>query len=390
MYIEDPIYFNIDENCSISLPSNIDAVVHLAANTSNADELPSEGEVKAAEILLSATNNIGAKFLFVSSQASEVNSTTGYGKTKWLIEQKVLRNGGSVVRPGLVYGGSLSGLFGSLGRIISCLPLLPQFYPSPKVQPIHVDDLALCLIRILEKENINSQVFSVGQIESISFNIFLRKLSEIRFRSKKISVLIPIFLINIALFLPLIPNSSVWKKKFNSLLRLPYMDIGDDLNILNINLRSLNNGMARSTMPSRRGLLLEAKALMKYILREDPNPALLIRYVRALEALGDVAPLVLPSEFIAFPFLISFINPMNFKNSQMKENFENRLNVCAALAESSLLGSVRFIKRNESGAAHAAVLEIVHAVLCELVCRILGLLISPLIRLRFNQIKDHV
>jgi len=386
----ESIYFDLDKGLPISLPNNIDAVVHLAANTSNADEMPSDREVRAAEVLLQAAKNIGAKFLFVSSQTAEINSSTGYGKTKWVIEQKVLSNGGFIVRPGLVYGGPLRGLFGSIGRIVSCLPLIPQFYPPPKVQPIHVDDLALCLIRIIENENINPQIFFVGEKESISFNIFLRKISEIRFRSKKITAPVPIFLVNIILSLPLVPSGDLWKKKFNSLLKLPNMDIGNDLNSLNIVLRSLDDGMARSIMPSRRNLLLEARALIKYILREDPNSSLLIRYVRALESLGDITPLGLPSEFVAFPFLISFIDPMELNNSQIKAKFDNRLNICSALAESTLLGSKRFIKSGESSAAYSAVFEIFHAVLCEFVCRILGVLFSPLIRLRFNQIKGDV
>jgi nucleoside-diphosphate-sugar epimerase len=388
--IGDSIYFDLYEDSPIFFPNNIDAVVHLAADTSNARDLPSDFEVKAAEILLNAANNIRAKFLFVSSQTADINSPTGYGKTKWIIEQKVLSNGGIVVRPGMVYGGPLRGLFGSLGRVISFLPFLPQFYPSPKVQLIHVDDLALCLLRIIENENINSRIFSLGEKEPALFNTFLYKISEIRFRSKKIKVLIPIFLINFFLSIPAFPNRAIWKKRFNSLLNLPNMNISDDLNVLNVNLRSLDDGMTLSTMPTRRTLLLEARALIKYILREDPSSALLIRYVRVLEALGDDSPIGLPSEFISFPFLISLISSADLNNSQMKEKFENRFNICSVLSESTLPGSRRFIRSGESSVAFVAVFKISYAILCELVCRILRLFFLPLIRFRLNQTKECV
>jgi len=179
------------------------------------------------------------------------------------------------------------------------------------------------------------------------------------------------------------------EEKFDSLLELPIMNIGDDLVDLSINLRSLNDGMTCSAMPYRRGLLLEARALMKYILRKDPNLALLIRYVRALEALEDFAPLSLPSEFISYPFLISLINPMNFNDSELKVSFYNRLNICSMLAESTLLGARRFIKCDKTGPVCSPVLNIFYVVLCELMCRFLGLFLYPLIRIRFNQSKVH-
>jgi len=37
---------------------------------------------------------------------------------------------------------SKRGLFGTLVKVVRRLPLLPTFLPAPKIQPIHVDDLA--------------------------------------------------------------------------------------------------------------------------------------------------------------------------------------------------------------------------------------------------------
>jgi len=173
------IYFDLDSQEQISLPNGVDAIVHLAAHTSNEEDMPSDNEVRSAEMLMRAAKKNGAKFLFVSSQTAQQKSSSGYGKTKWLIEEIVLKNGGCVVRPGLVYGGDMKGLFGSIAQLVNRLPFLPQFYPSPKVQPIHIDDFILCLIRILEGENYSHRVFSLGEKKSIAFNKFLRKLSEV-------------------------------------------------------------------------------------------------------------------------------------------------------------------------------------------------------------------
>ena len=383
---EKYIYFDLNNTGQISLPNEIDAVVHLAANTSNVSDIPSEEELQSAKILVKAAKKIGAKFLFVSSQTAQSNLSSGYGKTKWLIEKVVLNDGGFVVRPGLVYGGSLNGLFGTLANVVDRLPVLPKFYPSPQVQPIHIDDLILCLIRILEDKNITSRIFYLGQEKPISFNKFLCKLSELRFRSKKFTVPAPVFFINVILSFPLFP---VWRKKFKSLVELPNMEVGDSLSVLNVNLRSLDDGMSFSVSPGRRILLLEASALLKYILRTNPGPALLKRYVRALESLGNVTPLRLPSEFIAFPFLISFINLKSLRPSQFQVSFENRLNLSAALAESTLVGARRFIKSYGSGSTSIAVFELFNALLRECFCRLIGGIFSGLIRIRFNQTRSN-
>ena len=75
---------------------------------------------------------------------------TAYGRAKWQVEQEILRHGGFVVRPGLVYGGVPGGVFAGLVDTVRRFPLLPAILPAPRVQPIHVDDLAEGLVRVAE------------------------------------------------------------------------------------------------------------------------------------------------------------------------------------------------------------------------------------------------
>lgn len=385
---EHNILFDIENKEKISIPKYIDAVIHLAANTHSDSNLASDDEIHAAELLLRASKEIGAKFLFVSSQASHPHSSTGYGKTKWLIEEKVLSYGGIVARPGLVYGGPLRGLFGALAQIINSFPILPQLYPSPLIQPIHVDDLVYCLIKIIECNDIRSRVFFLANKEPIKFNLFIKNLSRLRLRSIKILIPVPIFFIKIALSLFFIPKSGIWKKKFEALLENQQMNVESDLDFLDVKLRSLNNGMNPSGSLKRRNLLLEGKSLITYILRSKPRTFFLKHYVRVLEELEDAKPLGLPSEFITFPFLISIIYSRSFPILQIWEIFQRRLHIAATLAESTVVGAKRFMKCNEKSNAYDAIIGVLSSLFCECISRFIGFILAPLVRIRFIQNKE--
>ena len=141
-------HYDIQSTTNI-LPSDVDAIIHLAANTTGLSR-NDEQEVCAAVDLLNHSNQCSAVFIFVSSQSAAEHAPTSYGRIKWAIEQKVLAKREIVVRPGQVYGGELGGLYGRMAGFVKQMPLLPAFVPSPKIQPVHVDDLTIAIQRLLE------------------------------------------------------------------------------------------------------------------------------------------------------------------------------------------------------------------------------------------------
>ena len=127
--------YDLSSDDAVMLPVDTAAVVHLAANTTHDNSLDKEGEVIAARRLIESAQEVGARFIFVSSQTARPDAPSAYGRTKWRIEQEVLSAGGWVVRPGLVYGGCERGLFGILAGVVRQLPGFPLLYPHPKYSP---------------------------------------------------------------------------------------------------------------------------------------------------------------------------------------------------------------------------------------------------------------
>ncbi len=187
------VKFDLQSSDPIIIPESIDTVVHLAADTSNRVSDENDFEVQRAITLLNGAKHI--KFLFISSQSADVNAPTAYGRIKWKIEQEVLARNGYVIRPGLVYGGERKGLYGQLVKLTKKLPLLPAFIPAPTAQPIHVDDLAEGIMRVIETDRNIPHLLCLASPNKISFNKFLSQISIYQNRSFRPFFPAPVFLI---------------------------------------------------------------------------------------------------------------------------------------------------------------------------------------------------
>lgn len=376
------LIYDLSSNNLVALPVGTGVVVHLAANTTHSNRLEEECEIVAAQRLIKAAQEVGAKFIFVSSQTARADAPTAYGRTKWRIEQEVLSAGGWVVRPGQVYGGELRGLFGMLVKTVRQLPILPAFMPDPKVQPIHVDDLAEGLLRIVEHAELPSGVFCLGAPKPISFSIFLGEIAQSRLRCRRGFVPVPVVVINtLALALGESLRTRLGLERLRSLFDLPVMATASDLRQLELTLRPLRSGMHPSSNDRRRGLLREGCALLTYVLKEPPCSDVLRRYVRAIELLRDGRALGLPQTFLGYPILLSLLDGSPWINKTVVAEFSWRLDAATLLAEATPSGAYRFLGLGCEQGWLSSLLSMTNAVVREIFWRVLRVVFLPLTRL---------
>jgi nucleoside-diphosphate-sugar epimerase len=366
--------FDLDSSSELTLPEDIDAVIHLASHTSAADKnnKQNEPEVAAACALITAAHKIGAKFIFVSSQTAREKAPTTYGRTKWHIEQDVLAANGLVVRLGQVYGGPEQGLFGTLVNLVRRLRVLPAFVPSPLVQPIHIDDCAEGLLRYIELKEMDSGVYCLASPEPISFATFLKSIARNRVRGQRLFVPVPTLLIKI---MTNILGSELTAKhglhRMNSLFDLSPMDTATDLCTIGLELRSLHSGMHRSGSDRRRRLIREGTALLTYLLKDKPTSQLLRRYVYMVEKVRGGTPLDLPSWLLQWPVTFALLDDRSSGNSPQLNELDWRLDAAMVLAEASVQGAVRFLGPVRSTKQYLAIIRMAAAVGLELLWRLL-------------------
>lgn len=369
-------FFDLADATPLALPSDIDAVFHLAAETRHAAgaELT---EQKAAQLLIDAAGSVRAAFIFISSQTACADAPTAYGRIKWKIERATIEAGGLVIRPGQVYGGPERGLFGVLCMLVRRLPVLPAFVPAPAVQPVHVDDLVEALLVCLARKP--SSVISVAAPEVISFAAFLYAIARGRTSRCPVFIPVPVLLFRVtAKLLGSGLSSKLGLERLLSLFALRHMNTAGDLQRLALMLRPLSSGMTRSGR-GRRELIREGRVLLTYVLRTKPAGALVRRYARAVETLRIDQPLQLPELVLEVPALLALLDGSRNIDATFRCELDWRINAALMLAEASPQGACRFLDIDNTGSWFRGAVLIARAGLMELGRRFIRLLLWPVL-----------
>ena len=370
-------YFDLTAPEKILIPHDADVIFHLAAITTSNNE-SAELERLSANILISQCAERKARLIFISSQTASMNAPTSYGRVKWKIEQNVLAFGGTVVRPGQVYGGIAGGLFGALIKFVKNSIFLPNFIPQPLIQPIHIDDLVECLIRISKSKNISSKIFQLADPNPIRFADFLNQIAKTRVRALRLFFPIPVVLLKLAHRIAnAFTQKTIGLERLQSLFTLPLMQTEMDLKALDIQLRPLFSGMSRSGSIDRRLVLLEGYALIFYIGRTTPKGGVLRAYTRAIFSLRNGKPLNFPKIMVRFPVLVSLIENGRFSDPTVEDEFNWRLDAATAFAEFSVPGANTFLAPKFSLGALTAFFNIVTFLFLGCIWRLLGLVLYP-------------
>ncbi|WP_158284961.1 NAD-dependent epimerase/dehydratase family protein [Hoeflea marina] len=373
------IKFDLLDPAPLELPADTDAVIHLAI-TPHSRAADPDFEFEATRFLVEATQRAGARMVFVSSQTARQDAPTSYGRLKWQIEQLVGKSGGLSVRPGQVYGGAEKGLFGVLVHLVRTLPVVPAFLPAPKVRPVHVDDLAAVLLGCASVNYPSGTVLCVGSEEPVSMTRFLTTIATVRVRRLRPPIPVPVMAIRI-LSRMVGPSlrSRLGLVRLMSLIELPDMETTDDLRRTGITLRPLSSGMTVSGNDRRRRLAAEGRALLSYVLKADPAPGLIRRYVRCVETTRSPRPMDLPGIFLRYPAALALLDSPAIRKLDCAGEFAWRLDAAVLLAEATVAGSRRFLEINRPVGRTRSLFRLGHAVHMEAWWRLLALAGRPVV-----------
>ena len=335
-----------DLKSSAKLPEEIFrgafALVHAAVKV-NDPSLSEQMEIEAAQRLIEQARRAGVqKLIFVSSVMAKPDGPNRNSRVKWAIEQKFLSVSGTIIRLGLVYGGSTDnnqGLFALLDKLVKASPLLPAFLPPLWIQPIHIDDLCETILNVLKNPENIAHVYE-ATAEGIHLTAFLRRLAWHRHHRYPAVFPFPVSLISCAAAVgaraaPLI--STYYVELLKGLRTLRKRPTGEAHPVASTTLRPLVDGLCASP---RRGLLEEGQALGRYLNGQNPGYLILSRYVRALEQtkLNSKRSLNLAPLYLRWPFVLRLVDPkypLRHLTPNLKSEIARRLEFMAALSESN-------------------------------------------------------
>jgi uncharacterized protein YbjT (DUF2867 family) len=329
--------YDLGRPLPVDLLTGVSAVIHLAANTASADPDP-QIELRACQNLIEACRDAGARLVLVSSQTAAEKAPTGYGRLKWRLEQLVIEAGGTVIRPGMVYGGPEAGLFGNLCGLVRRLPVMPAlFWPTPIVQPIHVDDLSTALVAAATSDPAQKSLYEIADPHPISLAAFLRMIARERIHKRRLFLPIPSTVLTSALagVFRLSRNAAIDPARLNSLLAMKIMNSGSCNAEFGISPRDIADGMHPSGSRRRRDLIREGRSLIRYLSGADPARALIARYVRVLERFDGGKALELPPVVHTWPALLWLIEGPRLGGHDV--HIARRINIAFQIAEASIL-----------------------------------------------------
>lgn len=358
-----------------TLLDGLDAVVHLAAQTADGD-LPAQTEVAFARSLAQSAQARGIPMIFVSSQAAATDAPSAYGRTKAAIEAAIAPFDATVLRLGLVIGGDEAGLFGLLTALVRSSPVVPDLWPSPIVQPVHVDDVALAVLAAIDPSIARGRVLAIAG-PAVGFGDFLRGIARYRLRRRRLFVPVPVALLRWLLALGArVAGPRLSPARLDSLVRLRPLAAAADVAALGLQLRSLPDALGRRGTPTRR-LLREASAFGTLVLGHAPTPRVLRRYVRVLAALGINTALPLDERVLATPAALGRLDSARARQASVTGDVAWRIGAVVRLIEAEPLYAGLFLPLPGHDGRSRALFHLARASGLEAWRRVRGLLARP-------------
>lgn len=142
----------------------IAGIVHLVGIIRETKEATFEKmHVQATLNLLRAAQGAGVKrFLHMSALGSRPNAPSRYHQTKWKAEEAVRESGldYTIFRPSVIFGPE-DKFINLLAKMVRSSPILPRFGRG-SLQPIWVEDVAMCFARSLDDDLTAGRAFDLG------------------------------------------------------------------------------------------------------------------------------------------------------------------------------------------------------------------------------------
>lgn len=141
--------FALGEPLADGTLADVDTVIHAAWDVVARGDRVAAVNVAGSLPLLDGACARGAQLLLISSLSAFAGTRSDYGRAKYALEQAVQRRGGLAVRPGLVFGASAGGLFGSLAQTASGRSPAPIVGGSERLFVTHDERLAKLLAELV-------------------------------------------------------------------------------------------------------------------------------------------------------------------------------------------------------------------------------------------------
>ena len=171
-----------DPDALASACRGVDAIIHLVAiilqkGQATFDSINRQG---TANVIAAAKAAGTVKELVqVSAIGATSNRRYPYLYSKWQAEQAVIESGlpHTIIRPSLIFGEG-DEFINALTSLVRVFPVVPVIGTGRnRFQPIHVEDVARCIVLALGRDDLQGKTVEIGGPEQLSYNEIMSLLS---------------------------------------------------------------------------------------------------------------------------------------------------------------------------------------------------------------------
>lgn len=173
----------------------IDVLVHLVAIIREKDEFSFDfvNRQGTANIVAAAKEANVNHFIHMSALGSTSDQTYSYCYSKWQSEQEVVNSGipHTILRPSVQFGEG-DEFVNTLSGLVRSLPVVPVAGSGhTRFQPISVEDIALCVVKIADQAKYYGKTIDLGGPDILTYNEIIDLIKE-TYRVKRLKAHIPI------------------------------------------------------------------------------------------------------------------------------------------------------------------------------------------------------
>lgn len=316
---------------------HVDAVVHLAGAKS--DEKHSwETNVTGTQRLLTLCEQEQSiqHIIYTSSISTKFKRKGLYAETKQAADELAAKSTLPIttLKLSVVYGDTESGILGTLVRYTR-LPLTPLIgNGTVTFQPIHVDDVASAIEKIIARGATESMTYELGGRERISLRDFARMIgSELSGRSVRFLYIPTVFGTILARGLAyVLKKPPVTVSNVIGMTEEAEVDAEPFYNDYTFSPQSLSVGLAK-VKRLQELQSTEPYALLRYVSRKTPDTSMVTRYEQAIQYYALQSHVIDP-RILQNPVLLGALDAAT-RITHRSGVFQRKLLVAAALFECS-------------------------------------------------------
>ena len=296
-----------------------DFVIHLAALKNDEKDSYKVNVLGTRNVVIASEINKIKKIVYISTASVLIKNKGIYAETKLAGEDLVKKTKTSwiILRPSVIYGKNMGGVFGTIVDNIQKLSVIPVFGTGHNpFYPILINDFNTAVTNVLTDLSLKNKTYDIGSLSPIKFNDMIKSIAKQMGKKIKIIHIPPVFGVMLARTVSLFSKRPIFTESnvlgSTQTILLNTLKASKDLKFTPLNLKQgMKHVFGQDGLIDREAIIILKNILGSSTGIEKIDDELIVRYKHGLLVNG-LTPYKSDSWIFRKPYLLgglSFLTP---------------------------------------------------------------------------------